>query len=214
MKKILTSILGTMLLVGSGLCESATTSDEDIIGTAIKATAVAGKGDAHSLSRQAGIFEGDMIQEQGRKEHEREAAERGRSEVNTYNDQKKFYDGKLKNGAYYKGQIKNNQPHGFGTYTLPDGKKYVGEFQDGKMKGQGTLTWPGGSKYVGEWKDGKSNGQGTFTSPDGSKYVGEWKDGKRNGFGKTTFANGKIQEGFYDNDKFINARKNVEDSKP
>ena len=106
--------------------------------------------------------------------------------------QQKYYDGKMSDGSYYKGEIEtvNNKPHGFGTYTSPDGWKYDGQFKDGKYDGQGTYTWADGRKYVGQFKHAKFDGQGTYTSPDGWKYVGQLRDDKREGQGTYTSLNG------------------------
>jgi len=61
----------------------------------------------------------------------------------------------------YKGEVKNDKPHGKGTYIWHDGNKYIGQFEKGKRHGSGTMTWPNGVKYTGEWKDGEvtSNGK-------------------------------------------------------
>lgn len=98
----------------------------------------------------------------------------------------KYYDGKWTNGGHYKGEMLNNQPHGFGTYTFASGTKYVGQFKDRKWEGQGTLTFADGRKFVAQFKDGNVEGQGTYTSPDGQKYVGQFKDNKYNGQGTLT----------------------------
>jgi hypothetical protein len=104
---------------------------------------------------------------------------------------------------------------GKGCYFYGDRAKYVGEYKDGKMHGQGTYTygegaWEGAT-YVGEFSNRSFNGQGTLTLPDGAKYVGEFKDDKRHGQGTYTFANGTIQEGLFENNKYIG--KNSEEPK-
>ena len=53
------------------------------------------------------------------------------------------------------------------TITLSDGTVYKGQTRNGQFNGQGTYTWPDGDKYVGEWKNHKTHGQGTFTNADG-----------------------------------------------
>lgn len=37
---------------------------------------------------------------------------------------------------------------------------------------------------------------------DGSKYVGEWKNGIQNGYGKMIFPNGKVKEGYFENNVY------------
>jgi len=94
----------------------------------------------------------------------------------------------------------------FGTFAYNNGQ-YVGEWKDNFRHGQGTYTWVSGNKYVGEYKNGKKYGQGTESYPNGNKYVGEYKDSKRHGQGTFYWANGTIQEGVWENNKFLYARK-------
>ena len=84
---------------------------------------------------------------------------------------------KYKNGDIYIGEMKNDKPHGYGTYTWPSGEKYVGEFKNDKRYGQGTSTYKD-IKYVGGWKEDKMHGQGTTTSNE-IKFVGKFKDNER-----------------------------------
>ena len=37
------------------------------------------------------------------------------------------------NGGHYVGELKDNKPHGQGTYTLSDGSKITGEFKEGDL---------------------------------------------------------------------------------
>ena len=64
---------------------------------------------------------------------------------------------KYKNGDTYVGEMKNDKPHGQGTYTWPNGEKYVGVFKDDKKHGEGTWTYKD-QKYVGGWKEDKEHG--------------------------------------------------------
>ena len=138
------------------------------------------------------------------------------------------YDtGPSKDGGGYKyvGEWKDDKFHGQGTYIfLPESKwagdKYVGQWIDGQMHGEGTYVYGieskwAGDKYVGQWKNGKYNGQGTYTSKKtGTKLEGEWKDGKMHGQGKKTYGNGKIEEGIWENDKFMYEKKSTSTSNP
>ena len=56
-----------------------------------------------------------------------------------------------------------------------------------------------------------SNGYGTYSWNDGSgeQYVGEWKNGKMNGKGVTTYANGKRDEGIWEDDKLTKVFKSA-----
>ena len=40
---------------------------------------------------------------------------------------------KYKNGDTYVGEMKNDKPHGLGTFTFLDGEKWKGEFREGKF---------------------------------------------------------------------------------
>ena len=64
-----------------------------------------------------------------------------------------------------------------------------------------------GFVYVGEYRYGKKHGQGTYIRADGSKYVGQWKYGRQNGQGTLTYLDGRVQEGIFENGKFLYAKK-------
>ena len=97
----------------------------------------------------------------------------------------RYYDGKMINGAHYKGYLLNNIPHGLGECTT-NKMKYVGQFKNGTFDGQGTSTYLGGSKYVGQFKNGMFDGQGTFTTSDGTQLIGQFKDGNYQEVQETT----------------------------
>ena len=64
------------------------------------------------------------------------------------------------------------------------------------------------SKYIGEWKNKKKNGIGAYvyfdeTGAISNIYIGEWKDGLRHGKGTYTLADGTVESGQWENDKFI-----------
>ncbi len=131
-------------------------------------------------------------------------------------------------GNKYVGDFKDGKENGQGTFTRANGDKYVGEFKDGVENGQGTLTYADGTKLVGEFRNGsmtfgtftnkygdkyvgeynKGNRvRGTFTSAEGDIYVGEWKGNKRSGLGINYHTNGRIDEGIWEDDKFIREAK-------
>ena len=70
--------------------------------------------------------------------------------------------------------------------------------EKGKFKG-----WT----YIGEFKNDKFNGQGTFTFPSGEKHVGKWKNQLPNGQGVHTYTDGRIEEGIFENGKFLDTKK-------
>lgn len=71
------------------------------------------------------------------------------------------YTFKGSDGTEYKGEAKNNKPHGKGTLSKPSGEKYVGEFVEGLANGKGVATFPNGDKYEGSFSEGLPNGKGT-----------------------------------------------------
>lgn len=78
----------------------------------------------------------------------------------------------------YIGELKNELPHGFGTWSYPDGGEYAGQWEKGLFHGPGTYTWPDGQAYEGAWEEGFPHGKGTMTYPDGTPEHGEWSGGR------------------------------------
>tara|TARA_S200000501_G_C20772732_1_gene721330 strand:- start:833 stop:1270 length:438 start_codon:yes stop_codon:yes gene_type:complete len=90
-----------------------------------------------------------------------------------------------KNGTKYRGEIKDDKPHGFGTYTNKSGDTYTGEWKNGKRNGIGTWRSNGTGvdagyiqTYVGEWKDNQMHGKGKYTFLNGDSFSAIWKNGK------------------------------------
>ena len=82
------------------------------------------------------------------------------------------------------------------------------EWKNDKMNGPGIMFYPSGDRYLGEYKDAKKHGYGIYEWANGNNEVGEFKNGKLNGYATSYNAEGKIvQQGFYINDKFMNAKK-------
>ncbi len=85
------------------------------------------------------------------------------------------------NGAYYEGEWKGNQRHGYGVLVLPDGTRYTGYWADNQPDGKGLIVAPDGSYYNGEWRRGKKHGEGVFSKPDGTMLSGQWFEGRFTG---------------------------------
>ena len=105
---------------------------------------------------------------------------------------------KYASGSEYIGEIKNDLPHGKGSYHWYNGVTYVGSWKKGKKHGKGVDSLPYdkvndcSEKYVGEFKNDKRNGRGTFYLYDKKgiveeKYIGEWKNNKPHGKGTLSF---------------------------
>ena len=78
----------------------------------------------------------------------------------------------IKDGIY-KGQMKDGNMNGIGSFTFKDKRKYEGEFVNNKMEGCGILTWPDGKVFAGKFKDDFEDGFGVYYT---SKkiYIGVW----------------------------------------
>jgi len=82
-----------------------------------------------------------------------------------------------------------------------------GQCVSGNCKnGYGVFTSEEGT-YKGYWKNGKVHGNGLFKGSSlDYDYDGEYLNGKKHGQGKMTYTNGKIEEGLFENNKFVKAR--------
>ena len=90
----------------------------------------------------------------------------------------------------YKGETKNDIPHGVGLIQWHDGENYKGTFRNGSMEGKGVYRYRNGSVYDGDWQNGERNGFGRKEDEDGYVYEGEWKNNCRHGKGITTWKTG------------------------
>lgn len=54
-------------------------------------------------------------------------------------------------GDTYKGELKEDLPHGDGTYLGAKGSRYSGEWKDGLYHGEGTAQWEDGVVLKGKW---------------------------------------------------------------
>ena len=58
------------------------------------------------------------------------------------------------------------------TITLSDGTVYKGQTRNGQFNGQGTYTFSDEGRYVGAFDNGQPTGEGTYTFADGSVQEG------------------------------------------
>ena len=123
---------------------------------------------------------------------------------------------------------------GYGVYKWKSGEKYEGYWDNDKRNGEGTNYWISGEKYSGEWKDdvrhgsgtnsyksssiydyykgnyvmGKMNDQGTLVWRSGQKYVGSFDNGYMHGEGSMHYADGRVEAGIWEKDKYVGKSKN------
>jgi hypothetical protein len=112
-------------------------------------------------------------------------------------------------GTILQGEWRNGNPSKLsGTSIFADGTREVGTWNYDSSKGDGKITWRDGRTYKGPWKFVEGfpdlpDGSGEMTWPDGRKYVGQFRDGKMNGAGKMTYPNAKVEDGSWQEDRFL-----------
>ena len=97
-------------------------------------------------------------------------------------------------------------PHGVGTWTLPNGTRYVGNFIKGVRSGLGKIEYADadGTVYEGDFLDEAPHGRGVITTAEG-RYEGQLYAGSKHGLGKMTFADGRVYEGNFKDDRIDGA---------
>ena len=104
-------------------------------------------------------------------------------------------------GYAYKGEVKEDSPHGLGKLSHSKGAlSYEGSWMNGLRHGEGKVVYADGSTYEGSWKNGLRYGEGKMVCADGSTYEGSWKNGCRHGEGKVVYSNGLTYQGSWEND--------------
>ena len=115
------------------------------------------------------------------------------------------------NNNYYKGEVLENQRHGYGKIIYADGsikngKKgnsvhsypfYEGNWVNDKQSGVGTMFYMNGESLNGNWNNQLFTGKGKLTFEDGSMYSGDWKEGIFNGEGYYLWSSGCFYQGFF-----------------
>jgi hypothetical protein len=66
--------------------------------------------------------------------------------------------------------------NGLGLQTIPNKGTYKGQFKDQQKHGSGTFVDESKTRYAGTWERGKKNGMFVITNPDGSTYEVQYSD--------------------------------------
>lgn len=83
---------------------------------------------------------------------------------------------KYANGSIYMGEMKNNNPNGFGMLIWNDGGFYIGQFVDNRLEGFGILVFEDNTVTLSKWKDSEYYGFGYSIDNDGGCVVGRFKE--------------------------------------
>lgn len=97
--------------------------------------------------------------------------------------------------------------NGTGRYVYASGDRYIGEFKDGKRHGRGVYHYVNGSIYQGQFDQDRRHGYGTYRWTNGDSFIGEYREDLRHGEGTYYFADGRIEEGVWDNGQMIRLKK-------
>lgn len=83
-----------------------------------------------------------------------------------------------KSGDFYYGSFTNGRIDGQGVYLYRDGSIYAGSFNNGTCEGEGIYYAVNGGRYIGDFKQCYFHGEGTYNFPDGAVQEGRWQNGK------------------------------------
>lgn len=137
-------------------------------------------------------------------------------------------------GSNSYGCISGDCDNGYGIYTWDTGERYEGYWKNLKRNGEGSNYFSNGAMYKGNWVDdqkngigyyeyhptseyknykgdyvnGKMTGSGIFIYKNGQKYVGDFYENYFHGQGTMYYADGKIESGKWDYDKFVGSNEN------
>ncbi len=127
-----------------------------------------------------------------------------------------IYIGDYKNFPYEKNST-IIQEHGFGVYFYTNWEKnnkqyYVGYWDRGSKNGKGKQ-YGLESNFEGNFVNNQIISGSIYNRIDKSIYTGEIKDWRMNGEGKKVYANGKVEEGYFDNGSFKMSMKQYKEEK-
>lgn len=112
------------------------------------------------------------------------------------------------NNNLYIGEFSVGKRHGFGYFEWNNGTIYYGDFIENALYGWGNMEFASGDYYEGTFMNGERHGWGMYFwhDKDGNitdRYIGEWRHNNREGYGTYFYANGKIERGQFQNNRYI-----------
>ncbi len=111
---------------------------------------------------------------------------------------------KFKSGDRFEGSFKNGLM-AKGSLFYTNGDRYQGYFANNKRQGQGKYIYKKtGNVFEGIFSEGQKT-NGTFVYADGSSYTGNFQNNKKNGKGILKTKDGKLYDGYWENDMFVGA---------
>tara|TARA_B100001113_G_scaffold232389_1_gene190915 strand:- start:1244 stop:2014 length:771 start_codon:yes stop_codon:yes gene_type:complete len=105
--------------------------------------------------------------------------------------------GRLYTNAYFYGDWKDYDLHGWGKSEWFKGNKYKGNFKNGNYHGYGEMESAEGQKYEGYWKDNQRHGWGSYEDEDGVIAKGHYKNDRRHGRFEITAPNEEMEVVYY-----------------
>lgn len=83
--------------------------------------------------------------------------------------------------------------------------------ENGKMNGYGVIYYSNGDFYAGDFDLGSRTGKGVYywnkDKAGRIKYEGEFQNSTISGYGKLTYSSGKIENGFWENGKYLGSKE-------
>jgi hypothetical protein len=108
----------------------------------------------------------------------------------------------MKSGALYKGEWRDDKPHGLGILYSGENEIVETRFEKGTIpNGRIKMMIPDGSYYEGMYSNHVRHGKGTCYYPNGDIYDGEWVADERVGRGKMRFNTGLMYQGQFIKDQ-------------
>lgn len=117
----------------------------------------------------------------------------------------------LSDGSVYRGEIRRDKFHGYGTLELENGQKYAGAWYRGRKEGIGTFSYPNGDSYSGEWRGDMPHGKGVYQYGNGGRVEGVWRNGMlRSGEGVYVATDGSRHRGVWRDNELVETERLAE----